>query len=305
MILVSNHETRADFTFYDSHADHAVIPRSDYLDEYTTTNIENDDLFGDSYLVSHHTYDTTKIIDYKNWIGKIYYKTVPKYDVLVYRYPIMLDTYLADADFSTDEFSFVDFNVTMVIPGEVIQENYTFSETESKTERFYLESSFDYISETSVGVTIPLYGVELGLSTSTILKAHIEAQYEYTLQRTISYSRSGTVTIDNTPSSPYYQNGKIIYANYGTRALYYLQVVVICEPIYYLEYTYTTGTWFNKKTTYVYSDTYAHYNTIYSSYEYHSAYNRGAQPFIYVFDSTKQTYELVEQFRENYRVYVR
>jgi len=303
--LISNHQSYADFTFYDSHADHATIPRSDYLNGITTTNIDGDGLFGDSYLVGYHTYGTTSIINYKNWLGIATNKSVPKYDILVYRYPIMLDTFLADPDFFTHDFSFQDFNVTMVVNNEIITEDYSFSDSEVETERFYLESSFDYISESLASASIPYYGITMGLEMSSSLQLHVEGQYEYTTQRTISYNRSGTVTIDNTPTSPYYQNGKIIYANYGIRALYYLQVVVICEPIYQLDYTYTVGTWPNKKTYYVYKTTYAHYNTIYSSYDYHSAYNRGEQPFIYVFNSANQSYELVDQFREEDRVYIR
>lgn len=308
MLLMSfwfiSQETFAYFVFVDSHAGHAMIPRSDYEDT-ASTNFENDDLFGTSYLVSQHTYGTKNIINYKNWLGISTMRSVPQYEILVFRYPIMLDTFLADVDFSVNDFSFTDFNVTQVIPNEVISEDYTFSSSESQTERFYLEASFDYITQTQVGATIPYYGVEFGLSTSTTLQNHIEGQYESTLVQTLSYSRSGTITIDNTPSSPYYQNGAIIYANYGTRAIYYLQVVVVCEPYYYLQSTYTTGTWFNKRTYYVYDDTYADYNTLHASYNYHSSYNRGTQPFIYTWNQSNFSYELVPQMRESNRVYIR
>jgi len=296
-------DINADMAFIDTDAGHATIPRASYA-SVAHAGLANDDDYGLSYFVSKNTYDTISVVDYSNWLGT-QLKEVPKYDVIVLRYPYLLDTLVADANIPLGQFSFTDFNVTQVIPGEYQTYYYQFSDSETKTESFYLETSFDYINETNLGVMIPYYGIEFGLGMSSTLEAHVLTKYQSTVSRTISFSYSGNVIIDNRVTSPYYQNGKIIYANFGERALYYLQVVAVCAIQYDLDYTYYTGTWPFRTKHYVYDDTYSDYDYLYQSYEFHSAYNRGTSPFIYIWDATNNSYQLVSQMRELNRVYIR
>lgn len=297
-------EVKADTAFVDAYAGDGYVPRAGYQNTAHSV-IENDNNFGTSYFYSlEESSQTTEIIDYKNWLGVSHKKSVPKYDIITMRYPILLDTYLMDIDNSGSDFSFSGFNNILLIDGEKMTFTDTLTASTTKTYEFYLNTSMEYIYNSSISASVPTSQGEFGAGISSQLRSQVETGYSYSKRKTVSYSRIGDVIIDNTSQSPYYQNGEPIYANFGTRALYFLQVTAICEIIYDLDYTVVSGSWFNKKTKYYYDDTYAHYISLYHDYILNSTYNRGLYPFIYVWNSNTNSYDLVDEFKYENRVYI-
>lgn len=300
-----------EMNFVDSHAGGAVIPRHLYLDEVmggynVFTTIEYDDPFGQSYLVDRYpSEETIDVLDYKNWIGTKYYRTVPKYTVLVFQYPILLDTLIGNINVSSNTYMLDNFNPIMIVDGESYPYTVNTSTTITRSKSYFLERSFNFLYQNQITAEMPIYNMILGGLMSTTMQASIDEQYDLDESITISNKLNGTIQLDNTVGSLFYQNGETLFANFGNRAKYYYQVTVLCENLYYLTSEVTSGSWLSKKTNYYYNEEYALYSSMYANFKFHSTYQRGLQPFYYTWDSENRTYQLINQMRVSGSYYVR
>jgi hypothetical protein len=271
-----------------------------------TTDIPDDDDFGSSYLVSDETFDSEEVVTERNFLGiAIEHTDLDLYRILTFEYPILIDTF-GETVISDNGVSILDYsqrNFEQIANGEQVLVENTFSVSNTASESQRIDWGISYARTQNIGLSIPINGVEVGASLSSNLEGYIDSSYEYNNQYTTSTVKSYSVDISNTPSSSYYQNGDLLYLEWGTRSVYVLKVTIILELNYSLS-EYTTGSWFSKVYHYDYSlSSDVGYNTLYKDFELLSTYSRYSNPFIYTFDSINHSYELIDLHREPNRLY--
>ena len=303
-VLISTDTANVDasFMFTDDNVNTLCLMRSAYSTG-ASTSVDDDEHFGNPYLVKTEHVDEVSLVVEKNWIGSKTYDDFPKYEVLTFEYPILLDTLAAGIDENLGEYSFIDFNPEMILNGESYSDTYVINDSNTVSREIRTNYSVDYARSVGASLGIPVNGIEVGVSASNELRLHFEQEFRYNYTSTISINKTYNTSVSNTSGSAYYQNGEPIFVEYGTRGLYRLQVVVVNEIIYN-QSSYITGSWFTKVTHYNYNDDWADYKTIYSGFEYYNAYNRYHFPFVYTFDTSVQRYELVDEMRYANRFYV-
>lgn len=292
-------------TFYDSYAGQVCVLRGSYdSNDDPIVDIDNDDDFGTPVRVSYEeSSETVKLIKRNPAVGSSTYYYLPKYEIQIFEYPIMLDTLAGQVTQNATSYNFSTFSPEIVLAGQSWTETWNVNASHTISEEGRTLLSMDYAYESGLSVGIPIQGVTLGASVSSSLAAHIETEFGYSNSTTMTIQKSGTYEVDNTPGSSYYQNGDKIYVSFGTRAIYNLKVVVITE-ILYEQSMYYSGSWPFRTKNYTYTDDWADYATNQVDYEFHSTYNALHNPFAYTWDYIDKEYELVSQFREPYRVYV-
>lgn len=293
-------------TFTDTNVNTFCIDRGDGTYAGETASISKSSQFGNSNLVKVEQYGEITLLSADYALLPDEYITVPKYDVITFSFPILLDTWGDSVTISGSSYSLdlTGFTPEMVINGETYSDSYSF--TISDTETRYNRTSFSlgYTRTSTLGLTIPVEGILVGAQIQSSISAYYQNEFGMSSNVTTSMSISGSTTVSNTIGSPYYQDGKTIYVTYGHRTLYQLKVIVFNEIIYSVSSTYKTGTWPFKTTHYVYDDSWADYQAIYQNYQYYNSYYRAHNPFVFTWNSSTNTYDLVPQLRESNRIYI-
>jgi len=305
LIIITNNENVSAYTFSEAYAGQVCIYVTDFTN--SSTNIADDDDFGTSYLVANQLLDTVEVVTERNWLGIAIETTeLDVYRVLTYEYPILLDTFgeTVITDSGVTELDYSQRNFEQLANGESVLITNTFSVSRSATKFYRTEWGISFAREANAGISIPVNGVEVGVSLNSSLYNYVNGSYEYTNTYVTSTSKSYNVSVSNTSNQTYYQDGKILYLEWGTRFVFILKVIIVLELNYTLN-EYTTGSWFSK--VYHYDYTLASstgYNTLYKDFEFLSAYSRYANPFLYTFDTVNHSYDLIDLQREANRLYV-
>ena len=268
----------------------------------SSTSIFDDEVYGTSYLASRSVEEEVKLPKTKNWLGVVTeWVYLPSVEVLTYRYPILLDTHGQVINSTHSALVEDDISPEMLASGESSTINYTYSLSNTQYEYERRDWGLTYTRNNYLGAQIPVNGVSVGASIDNTIQAYINNVYEYSNTSVTSTSITYSVTISNTPSSPYYQNGETVYFQHGTRYLFRLQVAIIVE-YGYNESTYVTGSWFTKKTHYDYSFSSLGYQSLYKDFAYYTSYTRYSNPFVYIQDNYG-SFVLIDYLKQSNRYY--
>lgn len=193
-------------TFYDTSAGQLCVYRGYYdANDNPSVNINNDDDFGSPVRVSYEESDeTVKLIKKNPAFGSTTYYNLPKYEIQIFEYPVMLDTLAGEVTQNASSYNFGSFNPEVVLSGQSWSENWSVDASNSVTEEARTLLSMDYAYESGISVGIPIQGLTLGASVSSSLAAHIETEFGYSNTTTMTIQKSGTFNVDNTPGSSYY-----------------------------------------------------------------------------------------------------
>lgn len=302
-LICTSKTTVNGLSFNETYVDQLCYYSQNFDDSYV--NVDEDDEFGLSYLVSEETVETITLKTEKNWLGvTTETEILPKVKILTYNYPIMLDTHgeIITYDGASSDLEQLDLAPEMILAGESYEDTMTYSVNETETKSNRLSWALGYTRSSYLGATIPVNGVNIGASLSSTLQADVEGEYDYTTTKSTYSYKTITTSVDNTSSSVYYQNGDPIFVQFGTRYLFRLQVVVVVE-FNYSTTSYVTGSWFSKVTHYTNTFTNLENPSMYKDFEYYTYYSRNHFPFVYTVSPTDGSYVLVDELRTSNRYY--